>query len=368
MKNFEAIETFINTHDDWRDLLKRAPYNLKHVTRAPFDKNWYILMYNLFESDLSNDIVRQCRGTIVDADTKRVICAPYTKFFNYGEKYAHDIDWNTAIVTEKMDGNLIKLFKHDDNMYIVTNGGWDVNSLASSSANVNYDTLIRKLIDVDDICNKVENGDTLMFELCTMYNTIICEYDDCKMWFHGFRDAHGVEHDVRDVNERLQLNLLTPRVFDLNNIIDVNEMLETWNGHIHEGVVIRDAQFNRIKIKCDDYLALKFSKHVTSPRRLFHIWKTDEYDDAPAGLRETFDEFESNIDKICDVLKTWYDDVYVPRKHFDKNEYIKIIRTYDKRMFSYLASFYGRTFDEYVTNFKKYMMYSRYKESLKLLA
>ena len=66
MKNFEELENFINSNKDyWKELLKREPYNLELITQFPNNPNWYILMYNLYESDTSNKIVQQCRGTVV---------------------------------------------------------------------------------------------------------------------------------------------------------------------------------------------------------------------------------------------------------------------------------------------------------------
>ena len=51
-----------------------------------------------------NPVVRQCRGTIVEVTDKcRVICAPYLKFFNYGQHEADTIDWTTAKIREKID-------------------------------------------------------------------------------------------------------------------------------------------------------------------------------------------------------------------------------------------------------------------------
>lgn len=53
---------------------------------------------------------RECRGLVLDeAKDWAVVAMPYTRFFNYGERWASCIDWATAKVFEKMDGSLMTM-------------------------------------------------------------------------------------------------------------------------------------------------------------------------------------------------------------------------------------------------------------------
>lgn len=78
---------FINEHDNWKELLQQSPYNL--IVKEKDD--YTLLKYNQLESDFSNEIVRECRGIILNKDNK-IVCYPFHKFFNYGEQYADFID------------------------------------------------------------------------------------------------------------------------------------------------------------------------------------------------------------------------------------------------------------------------------------
>ena len=135
MKNFEELVEFIkkNLNNNWQDKLKKAPYNLKSVKQFENNPNWWMLVYNLFESDFKSPIVRQTRGTVVevlDDGTVNVVCGPYTKFFNWDDPNSalKDIDWNSARVWEKVDGQLIKMFKYKGRDYWCTNGGTGLNT------------------------------------------------------------------------------------------------------------------------------------------------------------------------------------------------------------------------------------------------
>ena len=98
------IQEFIRDHKDWRDIIVKEPYFIGISEKTMFGRNMVLLKYNQRESDFTQDIVRECRGLILDSDTNEVICHPFEKFFNFGEPCAAEIDWSTAFVSEKLDG------------------------------------------------------------------------------------------------------------------------------------------------------------------------------------------------------------------------------------------------------------------------
>ena len=101
------LQEFIkqNPHD-WEAQLKSAPYEItiKH------EDGLIIFNYDLYNSDLSNPIVKECRGVILREETFDAVCVPFYKFFNYGQEFADKIDWATARVQTKVDGSICKLW------------------------------------------------------------------------------------------------------------------------------------------------------------------------------------------------------------------------------------------------------------------
>jgi len=96
---------FIHENADWEEQLSKAPYDID-IKRS---EGFILLSYGP-ESDFRIEVVRECRGIILDeTDNYRPVCVPFFKFGNYGEPYADDIDWNTARVQDKIDGSLINL-------------------------------------------------------------------------------------------------------------------------------------------------------------------------------------------------------------------------------------------------------------------
>ena len=99
-----SIKKFIQSNEDWEELLTKDPYNLT----IRYDNGMFLLKYSQYESDMSKKICQEARGIIFDEETLKPVCVPYFKFFNYGEEQAAEIDWSTAQVQEKVDGSLMK--------------------------------------------------------------------------------------------------------------------------------------------------------------------------------------------------------------------------------------------------------------------
>ncbi len=370
MKNFEELQEFIRKNPNWKTLLKQPPYNLKSVVDCPWDghENWTLLMYNLFDSDLKNAIVRQCRGTIVD-DKGNIICAPYIKFFNYGDSNCPKLD-KELIINEKMDGQLVKSFKVDGQMFWVSNGGWDVNALGEDGS-LAFKKAEALADSKDDTWReRIPDGYTLMFELCSSDNKIICEYGEPELWIHGVRNNEGDELDIYEFVEELHLPFKVPVKLPFNTIDEAIKTINTWDGKLHEGIVVRDRHFNRVKIKCDDYLRIKFAKGISTPKKLYNTWTDGEWDDlakTPEILNKIL-EFDKHIkdlsSKVVDVfyLAKQLSNECSSRKEF----YFKVKDLYDsakieKWHVSLILGVKDKTLNEFIENFKYHHLSNSWK-------
>ena len=342
MKNFEQLENFISSHENWKELLKAKPYALKSIKQCPWDENLWILNYNLFESDLTLPIVKQCRGTVIELiDGKaRVVCAPYLKFFNYGDPNCDEIDYNSAVAREKVDGQLIKAFKYNGFLFWVSNGdfGLDTNLVGTSSTIKDYKDLLYDAIispykehipswyrpqlfkepafEVANIqwMKEIPEGWTLMFELCSPYNPIIVKYNEVKLYFHGARDSEGNEHEPEEIAKQFDIPYEIPQKFDFKNINEALDTINQWKGTDHEGIVVCDSNYHRIKVKCSDYLEEKFNRDfIDSLGRddtIFKLIIEESYDDflpTHPEIKERLDymilrleEFKANILRVSD--------------------------------------------------------------------
>lgn len=243
--------------------------------------------------DFNNPIVRESRGIIVDLDTLNIVCRSFDKFFNLEENYAEKIDWNSAIVMEKIDGSIVKYF------YNPKTNKWEfaTNScINASQANINdnenftFENLIyltttsKSLLDLTQN-NKLNKDCTYIFELTTPYNVIVIKYPISELRLIGIRNNKtGKEYDIYDDNEICN-TFKKPIQYSCVNLNDCKKILNELNKFDNkinfEGFVVRDKNYKRIKIKTEQYIMAHYirnnGKEIVSKERLINII-LDNYD------------------------------------------------------------------------------------------
>jgi hypothetical protein len=105
--------------------LAKAIQEFKLKTRIY--ENKVLLKYDQLESPMSFDEVKECRGLILTKDNWDILSYSFFKFFNNGESNAATIDWNTALILEKLDGCC-----HKDTILITENGEMTICEICES--------------------------------------------------------------------------------------------------------------------------------------------------------------------------------------------------------------------------------------------
>lgn len=305
---------FIKEHSDWEVLLSQAPYCLNISRDKMFGRNLIMFKYSQQDSDFSNDIVKECRGIILDEDTFEPISVPYFKFFNFSEPNAAEIDWQSATILEKIDGSLVKVVKFSDQEILVSTNGvidafkCELNSMIGCPYNnfgeLFWEAIRNQMIDcgysldendpVKWLADKLLLNTTYMFELCSPYNRVIVPHKETKLYFHGWRDNISLEE------MRFNTCILT-KIFDCPKIYNLKSLDECiaatqampWD---EEGYVVLDKNFNRVKIKSPAYLlAHQLANNGNmSIRRAIDVYMAGECDEILAY----FPEYKSAFDEI----------------------------------------------------------------------
>lgn len=292
------LTSFIKTHNDWEKLLSEPPY----CVRIKRDGGYVIFSYNQILSDFSLEIVRECRGVILDEQTFKPVCVPFYKFGNYGESYVPDIDWASARVQEKIDGSLIKVWCDKGVWHVSTSGTIDAKTAilmptdlfeedcqyvsygdlfeqARKSAGLNYDLL-------DENC-------VYMFELVSPYNKVVIMYDKLEIYHIGTRDMLTLnELDV-------DIGVKKPRQFAINSIEDCIAQAKNLPSD-KEGYVVVDKYYNRVKVKNPVYVALHHIKNngVASVAGLVSVIRNNEIGE----YLTYFPEYKSTVDDCVDKI------------------------------------------------------------------
>lgn len=262
MNYLTHIGKFISENEDWKEILSNEPYNLK----ISFDGEYVLMKYDMRTADFSSPIVREARGIIFKVgEWEYPVCHPFNKFFNYGETFSDDVDWNSAVVSEKIDGSLMKLW-FDDKWHLSTNGSIDAykttfNDRDNTFGELFETALLYNGITLTELTRDLNTNYTYMFELVSPINRIVIPYETTDIYYLGRREKYTDKEYpffLEDPNIVFGKNIKTPKVYRMNTLSQVLSVSADlpWD---EEGYVVCDKLCNRVKIKSPKYVLAHYN-------------------------------------------------------------------------------------------------------------
>lgn len=339
------VQQYLETHS-FGDLAR------EHGVYASFSKSGHkwSLNYDQIEAKEADPLAQECRGLVLSCEDGRVLPAdnrdqivpgktrilafPMKRFFNHGQGAAANVNWSDPklAVLEKLDGTLTILY------YDPFTKQWCVATRSVPEADLFMDngiytfrTLFEKALkdttglDFPEFTRGLNHRITYCFELTTPYNRIVVYYPKFSITLLAARPLYGemeefdftdlggmgwVEYDkLSDEVKEYIADLghdkndtpaaLVPVPFDLKGVPVVKaytystiEELVNWvsslNPMEHEGVVVRDSNFNRIKVKNAAYVAYNKVRDAvaSSPRNMVELILSEKDDDVIPMLPE----------------------------------------------------------------------------------
>ena len=300
---------FLSNNSNWKEVLTKPPYCLTIKEEDGF----ILIKYNQCDSNFNEPLVRECRGIILDNILKPV-CIPFFKFGNYGESYCPEIDWASARVQEKVDGSLIKVWFYNDEWRVSTNGTIDayksdLGQSIFSALDIPYKTfggLFEKAKENSGLdFDRLDKGKTYMFELVSPYNKVVVPYKDIKIYHIGTRDNTTLEELEEDIGVE------KPKHYNLHTLEDCISTASKMP-YSEEGYVVVDKNWNRVKIKSPQYVAVHHLKNngdlnISSLVQLVRANETEEFKIYFPEYAEYVDKLKEKIENIISTLQTEVD-------------------------------------------------------------
>lgn len=320
MRKIDAFLDFLHVHPDWEEFLTSAPYNLKIQKEGEF----VLFKYDQINSDLSNDFVQVCRGLILfhpDERTWKIACHPFDKFFNFGEPNAAKIDWKTAIISEKEDGSLMKVWWWGGKWHLSTNGSIDAFKTPANDIHSFGEIFERALHNYgfekfEEFTDHLSKYNTYLFELCSPENRIVIPYKDYQIFFLSKRErCFDVEFPFWKTCDSVKELVDLPKLYKVNfdELIRAVEKLP-WD---EEGYVVCDERCHRVKVKSPAYVLAHYSRNnncITNKRLLkivlsgeldeFLVY-AEEYKDRALEIKQKIENIKKECRAAADQLKSF---------------------------------------------------------------
>jgi T4 RnlA family RNA ligase len=301
---------FCSAHENWEELLVAEPYYLKIKEDGPY----VIFNYDQLRSDFNRTIVREARGIIFrKGQWENPVCWAFNKFGNYGEGWVEDINWDTAFVSEKVDGSLMKVW-WDSSWKISTNGTIDAFKAEIGDARMSdfgtyfLEALGKYYNSFGAFIGTLDSDLTYMFELVGPYNRVVVPYEEPELYFLGARNKYtGEEYNCSSLMAgalsmgRFKL----PHQYPLKSLDDCIRITENF-GWDQEGFVACDANFNRVKIKSPAYVMAHFARNnnIINRKHLLNVILTNEVEEFlcyAADYKEELEKVKGLMNAYCEV-------------------------------------------------------------------
>ncbi len=261
---------------------------------------------------------------IIIGDTQ-IIAFGLRRFFNYGQG-STNINWNDSSlqIVEKLDGTLCIL--HMDPF----TKKWNVATRSVAEADLLMDngiftfrTLFEKALKdtcgqtFEEYTSKLDSKITYCFELTTPYNQIVVNYPDNRITLLAVRNILSL--DELDISKIETYGVPIIQSYKYNSINDLLSWVSSRNPMKYEGVVVKDSNFNRVKIKNAGYVAFNRIKDSVSksPRTCLELILSEKEDDAISFLPE---EIVKNLLKLKSNVQNLikeHDQIYNSISHIE---------------------------------------------------
>lgn len=356
------VQKYLETHT-FGDLVR------DHGVYASFSKSGhkFSLNYDQIEAKESDPLAQECRGLILALEDgsvvrpmheglqlpsdnvmpgpTKILAYPMKRFFNYGQGSAANIDWSdpNLAVLEKLDGTLcIVYWDPFTSQWCVATRSVPEADLIMDNGIFTFRTLFEKAVmetmkmSFESFTRCLVKEMTYCFELTTPYNRIVVQYDKCGITLLAARYVPTLEEmnpakmAIVEIGEFPCVQAHT-----YTTITELVDWVSSLNPMEHEGVVVRDSQYNRIKVKNAAYVAYNRVRDTlgASERNCMEIILQEKDDDVIPFLPE---EIVNNLIKIKAgfqrVLKQ-YDEAYLAAK-----AQADAIKPGDKKTFAILVT------------------------------
>jgi hypothetical protein len=276
--------------------------------------------YDMIESfkNKNHPIVKECRGLILNSeDNWNVVAYPFNRFANYGEDWADEIDWNSAQVQEKIDGSLIIVYYYGYKWNAATRNS------PNASGNVgNFDITFCELFwqyfYAEYNMQQLNTLLTYMFELVDPKNRVVVDYKQGNIYLVGIRgNLSNQEIPVSSVEFNCPFN--TVNSFPLKSFDEIIEASKILNPLEHEGYVVVDKFFHRVKIKSPKYVLIHHMKDGFGIRRIIDLIKLGETNEVLSYFPEYLKLFKKVEDKINQFSED-YEHIYSKYKDIESQK------------------------------------------------
>lgn len=326
---------FINTHKNWENILTSDPYFLKVEKSGP-----YVMLNKQPKLSVNNnELVQQAHCTIfVKENDGNYQCVnyPFPHLLSYKDKRAPSIDWRSAYVTQKIEGEMVCIWWHNNKWHFSTE------TSLSAARSIAYD--FRSYLDVikEAVGGDLDNfTDTLIpfysytFILTFPQNKILTDYGSTPLlWYITRLNMYTLleDHDNVKFNGTIRL---PSQFLGLNNIRILKE-LEMSLEKDEPGYIVADYTGARVRVDGIRYNKVRnlYGNETLTKAKIIEMWQNDELEEwiSYFGTNEQITTVLSKLNSLRDYADNLFNSI----KDLPENDYNRKLPRFFPWVKSYL--------------------------------
>lgn len=301
-----AVQEYLRSGKTLDDL--KAEYGINSVIHS--SDPLVVINYDQIDSHQNryHQIVCEARALCLELNTWNTVGKAYNRFFNLGETCLNHtkFDWSNFTCQEKIDGSCLPVVHYNGTWRLHSRGGFGQSEINGSG--YTWQSLFFPLLKN---LEAIPPNYTLIFEGTSVYNKIVVTYGQGKpllFLLTAFNRDTYEELPLDEVDQiAATIGVLRPKVYKFINQENMLSWLEAQPGKDFEGVVCKDRQGIRLKVKVADYVRLHHllgGGNLFLPKYLVPICinNSSELDE----IKATFPELIPNIEQTQKILGAAY--------------------------------------------------------------
>ena len=311
-----------------------------------------VLNYDQIDSPKDNDIVRECRGLILDKEFN-VVSRSFDRFFNYGEQFA-TFNPATAVAYEKIDGSLIKIYKHKGHWYCSTRGtafaesgvnGWGITfaDMVYKALGLEGDTITCHL-KFQLLCEEFLNASsTYICEITGVENRVVTRYQGYTLWLLAERDNQTGEYYEVPLAICENFGFELPSLYKFSS---VEQCIETAKHlpDLQEGYVMYENGVPVCKVKSPAYVAVHHIRgEGLTPKRIAELVVINEQEEYLTYFEEDRKFFTPYVEALDFQLKSAQHHYHKFRDIEDQKKFALEVKDYPYAQYLFQARKMGES-------------------------
>ena len=284
--------------------------------RHPKYPNLVLFVYDQIESPKMDPIVQSCRGHILDESNNwNHVCRPFDRFYNWGEGLQGLTpvpDFSKSVVYKKEDGSLINMWFYDGKWQVSTKGSPDAGGEVGDNP-FTFAELFWSVWNKKGMIEPSPHEDdlTFTFELCTLYNRVVCSQPEERIILTAVRNnVWGNELNIQECDSK---EVEICESYSLGSVDDAVETFKNLRPLDAEGYVVAqylpDGRVFRSKVKHPGYIALSHLKEGATKRNFLRLVLLGEEEETLLAFPEYTLQINSLRSKYNDLVSqveaTW---------------------------------------------------------------